>query len=109
MPCIRQTCIIKISAWLIHQALCNERNADLEQSSAVLRVVQILLVCRCQISGALCEELAVVPEWFEDTKQHKFVLLKLVCVSPQLKAAKDSLLEGEPTELELWTFQVMNG
>ena len=46
--------------------------------------------------------------WFEDTKQHTFVLQELICIAPQLKEAQDSiLLDSSP--LNARTVQCMNG
>ena len=65
--------------------------------------------CRCQISGASCKELAIVPEWFEETKKRSFVLHRLVCMSPQVKEARDSILEAQAAKTARWTVQSING
>ncbi len=68
-----------------------------------------ILCCRCEISFAKVGELVVIPEWFEDPRQHKFVLLGLLCIAPELKTARDSILEEEPSQSALWTVQSING
>ena len=68
-----------------------------------------VLLHRCYISGAVCEDLVVCPRWMEDTRQLKHRLEGFVCMAPQLFHACNGLLEDTPAQEDRWTVQSING
>ena len=43
------------------------------------------------------EALSVVPDWYEDTKAHTFLLKGFTYMAPELKEARDSMLSEQPS------------
>ena len=73
-------------------------------------IVQVLLFCRCKISGAASQELALILKRPDNTKPNKFALQKLLCMSLNLETAMQRVLEGQPAQLheqlKLWMFEI---
>ncbi len=49
-----------------------------------------------------CDVLSAVADWYEDTKNHTFVLKGFIHISPELKQVRDSLLDYEPESETFW-------